>query len=253
MSTQIKNSKNYAIKIMVISLCLFSTIVSFGQGRSYIKQAIREWGECRNVAITKTNGDLALYGANGCARSGLPNSLNEAITELNKDNDYIDDIQLTENGAWLILYGNNGFRWNDLPYSLEQKLRQFNRDKEIVLSVTFNDAGDWIIISKDYFNSSDSRINDWLKEGNEEFGKLWAACITDDALVAVFAGFDTLTLPEVPAPTTAVIVVGLPADQEVAAVPPKLTAVAPVRFVPVIVTVAPFPALVAVNEVMVGA
>jgi hypothetical protein len=39
---------------------------------------------------------------------------------------------------------------------------------------------------------------------------------------------------------------------EVAAVPPKLTAVAPVKSVPVIVTVAPCAALVGVKEVMVG-
>lgn len=183
-----KMTKNGFERILFIAIFFFITYNSFGQGRTYIKQAIREWGECRNVAITKTNGDLALYGRNGCAKSGLPYSLNEAINELNNDREYIDDIQLTENGAWLILYGNNGFRWNDIPYSLEQKLRQFNSDNEIVLSVTFNDAGDWIVISKDYYSSSDTRINDWLKEGTEEYGQLWTACITDDALVAVFAG-----------------------------------------------------------------
>jgi hypothetical protein len=40
---------------------------------------------------------------------------------------------------------------------------------------------------------------------------------------------------------------------DVATVPPKLTAVAPVKSVPVIVTVAPSAALVGVKEVMVGA
>jgi hypothetical protein len=47
----------------------------------------------------------------------------------------------------------------------------------------------------------------------------------------------TLTLPVAPVPTTAVILVALTTVNEVAAVPPKLTAVAPVKFVPVIVTV----------------
>jgi hypothetical protein len=46
----------------------------------------------------------------------------------------------------------------------------------------------------------------------------------------------TLTLPEVPAPNTATMLVALTTVNEVAAVPPKLTAVAPVKFVPVIVT-----------------
>ena len=40
---------------------------------------------------------------------------------------------------------------------------------------------------------------------------------------------------------------------EVAAVPPKLTAVAPVRFVPVITTVAALPALLGVKLAIVGA
>ena len=47
----------------------------------------------------------------------------------------------------------------------------------------------------------------------------------------------TLTLPVAPVPTTAVMLVALTTVNEVAAVPPKLTAVAPVKFVPVIVTV----------------
>jgi hypothetical protein len=62
----------------------------------------------------------------------------------------------------------------------------------------------------------------------------------------------TLTLPVAPAPTTAVILVALTTVNEVAAVPPKLTAVAPVKFVPVIVTVCPVPAEVGLNDAIVG-
>ncbi len=40
--------------------------------------------------------------------------------------------------------------------------------------------------------------------------------------------------------------------KEVAATPPKLTAVAPVKLVPVMVTVAPEPALAGVNDEIVG-
>ena len=47
----------------------------------------------------------------------------------------------------------------------------------------------------------------------------------------------TLTLPVAPVPTTAVILVALTTVNEVAAVPPKLRAVAPVKSVPVMVTV----------------
>jgi hypothetical protein len=49
-----------------------------------------------------------------------------------------------------------------------------------------------------------------------------------------------------------VILVALTTVNEVAAVPPKLTAVAPVKFVPVIVTVCPVPAEVGLNDAIVG-
>ena len=72
------------------------------------------------------------------------------------------------------------------------------------------------------------------------------------ARVAVPPDVATLTLPEVPAPTTAVIWVALSTVNEVAAVSPKLTAVAPVKLVPVIVNADPVDAGVGVNEVIVG-
>jgi hypothetical protein len=49
-----------------------------------------------------------------------------------------------------------------------------------------------------------------------------------------------------------VILVALTTVNEVAAVPPKLTAVAPVKFVPVIVTVCPVPAEIGLKDVIVG-
>ena len=70
--------------------------------------------------------------------------------------------------------------------------------------------------------------------------------------VEIPLGVVTLTLPEVPVATTAVIVVAPTILNDVAAVPPKLTAVAPDKLVPVMVTVAPLAAVVGVNDEMVG-
>ncbi len=72
------------------------------------------------------------------------------------------------------------------------------------------------------------------------------------SMVAVPPGVVTLTVPEVPVSTTAVMLVALTTLNEVAAVPPKLTAVAPVKLVPVMVTVVPKLADSGVMEVMVG-
>lgn len=69
---------------------------------------------------------------------------------------------------------------------------------------------------------------------------------------AVPPGVVILTKPDVPLPTIAVIVLVLTTVKEVAAVPPKLTAVAPLKLFPVIVTVVPAPAVTGVNEPMTG-
>jgi hypothetical protein len=70
---------------------------------------------------------------------------------------------------------------------------------------------------------------------------------------AVPPGVVTNTLPEAPAAITAVILVADTTVNEAAGVLPKLTAVAPVKLVPVIVTIVPEAADVGVNDVMVGA
>ena len=62
----------------------------------------------------------------------------------------------------------------------------------------------------------------------------------------------TATLPLAPLPTTAVITESFITENELAAVPPKLAAVALVKELPLIVMVVPVGAVVGVNEVMVG-
>lgn len=58
--------------------------------------------------------------------------------------------------------------------------------------------------------------------------------------------------PDTPFPTTAANVVLLTTLKELAATPPKLTAVVPVKFIPEIVTVVPKPAAVGVKEFIIG-
>ena len=154
--------------------------------RDFLRQNIEEWGDCRNVAITKTNGDVALHGRNGWAGSGLPADLSQTLHELNQANEYIDDVQLTENGSWCVLYGDNGFRWNYIPPSLEKEIYGYHHDNEVIYSVTFNDEGDWILIGKDHYSASSTQLLTFLKEGAEQFGTLLAACLTDDGLVACY-------------------------------------------------------------------
>ena len=75
---------------------------------------------------------------------------------------------------------------------------------------------------------------------------------TNPAELPVPLLFVTFTLPLAPAATTAVMVVLFTTLNDVAAVPPKLTPVAPVKLLPVIVTVVPVLAVVGVKDAIVG-
>lgn len=172
--------------LLALAVALGSLGANAQSSRAYIRECIQKWGECRNVAITRTNGDLALYGHNGSARSGCPKALNDELERLNAKKEYIHDVQLTEQGRFVILYGDNGLRWNGIPSSLESKLREYNSKQEVITSVTFNDGGEWVVITENYFSSSGTNILEWLKAGIDDYGKLWTACITDDSLVAVY-------------------------------------------------------------------
>ena len=118
---------NENAKILALVLFVFLSIGSYGQGRAYIRQQIAEQGECKNVAITKTNGDLMLYGRNGWAGVELPSELSSSLKRLKRRNKGIDDVQLTEDGRWLILWEGNGIRWNYIPDDLEQRLHDYNK------------------------------------------------------------------------------------------------------------------------------
>ena len=160
--------------------------------RKYIKNCIKENGECKNVAITKRNGDVMLYGDNGWAASGCPQAMVTALRELHDAYEHINDVHLTESGKWLILYGDNGAKWSGLPYKLEQKIREWNKDGEVITSISFNDSGDWVAVSKNYISSSSTEIQDFVVEGMDNYGAVLTTCVTDDAIVVVYEeGFRT--------------------------------------------------------------
>ncbi len=155
--------------------------------RAYIRDAITELGECRNVAITRTGGDLMIYGANGFYQMGCPASLVSKLQELYADGHYIDDVQITENGAWVVLYDDNGVAWSNIPRSLEKKIRAYNDEGERIDAITFNDDGDWVVVGHTKYSASSTDFVEWLQEGEESYGELWTVCLTDDAMVAVYA------------------------------------------------------------------
>jgi hypothetical protein len=173
-------------KIVLALVLAVVSLSAVAQSREFIRNEIRKHGECKNVAITKSNGDLMIYGRNGWAATGCPTSLTNALHELNEADELIKDVQLTDNGSWLIIYGNNGLRWDNIPYSLEKMLIKWNNNSETITSVSFNDAGDWIAISTEHFAASSDWLQDWVAEGADKYGMVWATCVTDDAAVVVY-------------------------------------------------------------------
>jgi hypothetical protein len=162
--------------------------LSFAQigSRAFIKQQIISWGECKNVALTLTGGDVAIYGSNGYAADGVPTAMANALSALNNTNDLIDDLVLTESGSWFILFGSNGYKSFGAPSSLIQKLNTWNSQGEVINSVTFNDNGEWIAITETKYSASDNSILEYLRGGEAEFGELWAAHMTNDGLVVCY-------------------------------------------------------------------
>lgn len=174
--------------LLLMAMIMTATSVNAQRDRNYVKNTIKRWGTCKNVAITKTNGDVALSGRNGYVASNVPTELLNKLKELNRNNTLIDDVQLTESGRWCVLYGKNDATWtNNIPANLASKIREFHNSNYMVRSISFNDYGDWVIVSDEYYATSSTDLTNWLKNGSNKYGRLWAVCITDDAAVAVFA------------------------------------------------------------------
>lgn len=173
--------------VFLLALVCVGINANAQNSREYIRNAISNWGECKNVAITKTNGDLALYGKNGYSFSECPSDLCDRIKQLNSDGNTIQDVCLSENGSWIILYDNNGGWWNGIPGDMADKFKTYYRNGEIITSVSFTDQGEWIIITDQHIAASSSTLKNWLFEGCNDYGELWSCCITEDGAVAVYA------------------------------------------------------------------
>lgn len=164
-----------------------TTPPSGGGGREFIRNHIRENGNCRVVSLTKRGGDVVVCDRNDWAAQRCPRDMTDALRQAADEYEKIVDVTITEGGRWLVLWGKNAGAWRGIPPGLESALRTFNREGETIYSATFNDSGDWIAISDEHYNAAGS-IADWLADGARKFGILRAACVSENAAVAVFDG-----------------------------------------------------------------
>ena len=74
--------------------------------------------------------------------------------------------------------------------NLKQKITTCQEDNEKITTITFNDSGNWIVITTDQISASSDEIMDWIVDGYTKYGQVWTACVTDDAMIAVYeSGF----------------------------------------------------------------
>ena len=156
------------------------------KSRSDIASAIRGWGKCRVVAITEANGDIAINGTNGYTSNGLPPKMLDDIKEIRDKKEIIQDITLTEKGDYVIIWGNNGVRLSNIPDDMYEALKKMNSQNEIITSAVFNDNGDWIVISDKHYNASSQELVNFISEGAKNYGLVYSACLTNNALIIVY-------------------------------------------------------------------
>ncbi len=180
-------TKRHLLLAFLLSCFTLGAIAQAPEDRNKIKQAIQNWGSCRNVAITRTYGDVALSGNHNYYANYVPNKMLETLRELYDNGNYIDDVTLTESGKWVILYDINDVEYSDdIPVGLRDAILEFNENDYYVRSISFNDDGDWVIISKEEVNASSQDIVEWLEEYAEQYGDVWTVFVGEDAIFAVF-------------------------------------------------------------------
>ena len=178
-------------KIILLAVSVAMVLGAQAQSsRDCIKKTITEQNQCTSVAITQSNGDAMIYGRCGWAAQDCPNDLHESLFELNAANVELQDIHLTELGRWLVLYNDNQICSDLLYENLKQKITTCQEDNEKITTITFIDSGNWIVITTDQISASSDEIMDWIVDGYTKYGQVWTACVTDDAMIAVYeSGF----------------------------------------------------------------
>ena len=152
------------------------------ESREYILNSMRQWNQCRSVALTQTQGNIAIYGRDGYSSMGVPSSLVDRLRQAINAREQIEDIHIAESGGWL-LFTLNTVYWDGIDSNLDNKLREISRNNEKVITATFNTRGEWILITDKTYSSSSSDIQNWLTQGYNERGGIISVSITDDGVI----------------------------------------------------------------------
>ena len=183
--------KTFGKRSILLALFVSMAMGVFAQAptdRNYIKQSIENWGTCRNVAITRTLGDVAIAKSYDYAANYVPSQMLDKLRSLYDGEHYIDDITLTEEGKWVILYDTNDAAWSSgIPEGLKNAIIDFHNNDYYVRSISLNDKGEWAIVSKEYIKTSSQELTNWATGYIDSYGELWTITIGEDGIFAVYA------------------------------------------------------------------
>jgi hypothetical protein len=177
--------KTSFLKCILVMLLISSGTVTFGQKRTILVDAINEWGNCKNVLITATHGNIAISDRYGYALDGeFPPEMYDAIKEASENQRPVTDLVLTESGNFLVLIGNNGYAAKGIPEKLDVRLKEINKAEGEVVSVSFNDNGDWMVVAADAVYGVIDGILDFQTIANEN-GRIMTGHITNNGVAIV--------------------------------------------------------------------
>lgn len=168
-------------------LALYPLCAGWGQADTrYIHEELNKIQRCKNMALTRNQGMVVLYGTNGFIPSGIPNTLYDKLKDFNNRGLVVDDICLTENGSWFIV--GDQLSGYGVPADISTKIDEMVNNQERITCVSFNDRGRGVVISDKSFWANDRDLYNYLVSLSTEYGYINSVCITNKGMIACLNG-----------------------------------------------------------------
>jgi len=159
-------------------------------GLSSLKESIKGWGGVRTGAILSDGTGIVINGSNGYSYTGMGDmykTLKDKIIQYNKDKERISDVTFNNKGHYAIIRNDYGYGTEGLPSDFLNMLKSRNEDKDKILSVSLDNSDNWAYVTDKYYNASNTRDYDMMKEASNKFGRILGVCITTKGIIVVCA------------------------------------------------------------------
>lgn len=168
-------------------------------GRRKLCKHIDKWGSCKNASLTINHGAVAIYDSNGYFCSATtPDHVGQRLKTINKNNETIDDVNITEGGHYVVVSNKGKNWWGYMPDAVVKKLKEIS-SLESIRSVSFTDNGTYAIVTDMHFFSNSDDYMNFFREKKNDLGVLLSANINGNGAVFCFSGGSAFcgTIPSV--------------------------------------------------------